>query len=402
MSAYALPGLFPPIDTMSQSCTNDTKTIDDSSGAIEESLSDRNMPLHLHDQDRNYNNKCDNRKYGNNRKDDQVTSSSSSNIGCILNSAAIAVKEAKVDPVRWIQYVTGSGKTLRRRVTNSNNNNSIGARTGGQSNRTFCDPSSGLNHKSGYINGDSSCSNDNKSQQNEAIEFELSITFNGRKYTAKRSMQCIMQLRDDLVREMKRRRQWLTQKQDLPTSTRLKLPRESIKMDKYDCHLRFTQPSYFDVTHSSSDEFTTKPEQDNKYSYAVQIPEIPPFTSGNDRTGMLGDTGFVVRGFTMIHAMVKSYVPAMEIWLKNVMEIVPQDSECLTNFLWEPATEIPFACFESVLDSVNNNDHTCVSNKFKSSTSLATLGSIKEMDYDTECDDSKDGPDEYSAGGWKE
>jgi hypothetical protein len=396
MSAYALPGLFPPIDTMSQSCSKDISTVDDSSSMVDESPSNRKMPLHLQDYEELYSN-----------KDFEVNSSSSSNIGDILNSAAIAVKEAKIDPVRWIQYVTGSnpqqyaqqiGKTLRRRVSTSNNSSTVGTRSSGQPNRT----SSGFNSTGGYDNMASSCSSNNKSQQNEAIEFELSITFNGRKYTAKRTMQCIMQLRDDLIREMRRRRQWLTQKEGLSAPSPLKTSHESSKMDKFDDHFRLSQPSYFDVDHSSSEKVATMPEHDINHSGVVQIPEIPPFTSGHDRRHMLGDTGFVGKGFTMLHAMVKSYVPAMEGWLKKVMEIVPQDSECLMNFLWEPTTEIPSACFKSVLDSVNNSDQSmCVSNKFKSSTSLATLGSIKEMDYDSEDDDSEDDPDEYSSGGWK-
>jgi len=351
MSAYALPGLFPPIDPMSQSSSNGIKTIADSSGSSEESLSDRKIPLHLQqDHGEQYSGNRDNR------------------IGCILNSAAIAVKEAKIDPVRWIEYVTG-----RRRVSNSNHSSS------GQANRALFDSTSGSKPKSSYGNGGSSCNSKNKSQQNEAIEFELSITFKGRRYTAKRTMQCMMQLRDDLIREMNRRRQWLTEKQDLGS-------------------LRFTQPSCFDSTHSSRNKVTTKPEQDN---HAAQIPEIPPFTDDRHHSG---DPGFVGKGFMMLHAMVKSYVPVMESWLKSVMEVVPQDSECFMNFLWEPTTEAPSACFKSVLDSVNNNnDQTiCVSNKLKSSMRLATLGSIKEMDCDSGDDNSEVSSDEFAAGGWKE
>mmetsp|Transcript_14343 Transcript_14343/g.29683 ORF Transcript_14343/g.29683 Transcript_14343/m.29683 type:complete len:380 (+) Transcript_14343:205-1344(+) len=372
MSAYALPGLFPPIDTLSQSSSNDIKTIDDTSCTSEESSSKRNMPLHL--------------------QDNEVNSSASSNIGCILNSAAIAVKEAKIDPVRWIEYITGSnpqqyahqiGKTLRKRVSNSSHSATTGSRSGGHANRTFYDSSTGMKGRS-KGNGGSSCNSKSKSQQNAAIEFELSITFNGRKYTAKRTMQTIMQLRDDLIREMNRRRQWLTEKQDLSESALLKLSHG---------RRRFNDSN---AKHSSSNK-------DNNQSYAVQIPEIPPFTKDHHHSG---DTGFVGKGFTMLHAMVKSYVPVMESWLKSVMEVVPQDSECFMNFLWEPSTETVPTCFKSVLDSLNNNSNndqsTCVSHKLKSSTSLATLGSIKEMECDSGDDDSEDGSDEYSASGWRE
>jgi len=383
MSAYALPGLFPPIETMSLSCSKSSNTTVDSSDSSESSSSDRKIPLHLHDQGGNYVNKCDNsaRK---NRDDDEFTNS---------NSGAIAVKEAKIDPVRWIQYVTGSspqlyahhiGKTLRRRVSTTSNNCTKGKRS-----RSDC--SSGSINKNSNSNGASSSCSKTESQQNEAIEFELSITFNGRKYTAKRTMQCIMQLRDDLIREMKRRKQWLTQKQELLTSTNGKLTHNTSTIHKYDGHLRLAQPSYFEVSQSSCDKLPTMHEQDINHSYSIQIPEIPPLTSDHDRP----DTGFVGKGFTMLHAMVKSYVPVMETWLKNVMEIVPQDSECLMNFLWEPTTEIQSDCFKSVLDSVNKTD-------FKSSTSLATLGSIKEMDDDTEYSDSENVSDEFSPGRWKE
>merc|ERR1712176_767603 len=216
--------------------------------------------------------------------DDEVTSSSSRNIGCILNSAAIVVKEAKIDPVRWIQYVTGSnpqkyahqiGKRLQRRVSNSGISSSMGTHTSGQSNRTP------------FETKQSSCSNSKKSQQNEAIEFELSITFNGRKYTAKRTMQCIMQLRNDLIREMNRRRQWLVEKEDLSTSSHLNFT----KLDNYDEQLQLTHASDFNATRSSSDRLKT--EKEGKLADTIQIPEIPPFTSGHDRRHLNGDTGFV-------------------------------------------------------------------------------------------------------------
>ena len=53
----------------------------------------------------------------------------------------------------------------------------------------------------------------------EAIEFELSISFNGRKYTATRTMQCIVQLRNDLIREMNSRKMWLQQCRGTTTAT---------------------------------------------------------------------------------------------------------------------------------------------------------------------------------------
>lgn len=398
MSAYALPGLFPPIDTTSQSCSSDAKSTTHSSKTDKKSsLSQGKLPLHLEDQDGNYSGKRYNSKIGISSKDDDEASSSSSNIGCILNTAAIVVNEAKIDPVRWIQHITGSnpqkyahqiGKTLRRRVSNSNSGSSSGTRNTGQLNRVLSDTNK-------------SSSDSRKNQPNEAIEFELSITLNGRKYTAKRTMQCILQLRDDLIRETRRRRQWLVEKEDLQTSSRLQLRQDRSQVDNNDGHFRFTQISYLDASHSSSATrrtLQTSDENEDMHSNTIQIPEVPPFTGGHDRGDMNGHTGFVGKGFTMLHAMMKSYVPVMESWLKNVMEIVPQDSECLMNFLWEPASEISYACFKSVLDSANEGDQMCTSSKtLKSSTSLATLGSIKELEHNTDDESSES---EYSESGW--
>jgi hypothetical protein len=106
----------------------------------------------------------------------------------------------------------------------------------------------------------------------------------------------------------------------------------------------------------------------------IEIPEIPPLGGGES----MGNSGIMGRGFTMLHAMATSYVPVMERWLRNVMVIVPQDSECLTNFLWEPITT---EAFPLELPS-------------KSCNSLAALGSIKELDYKTDDSDDEE-PDDW-------
>ena len=80
----------------------------------------------------------------------------------------------------------------------------------------------------------------------------------------------------------------------------------------------------------------------------------------------------------MLHAMATSYVPVVERWLRNVMAIVPQDSECLSKFLWEPRSSELSLDFNGIGLSSN------------SCTSLAALGSIKELEYNTEYDDSDD------------
>jgi len=183
----------------------------------------------------------------------------------------------------------------------------------------------------------------------DAIEFELAISFNGRKYTATRTLQCIMQLRDDLIREMNARRQWL-QIQQKTSDTFPSSDPKSCEQDYY-------------VFQSSVDEVN------------VEIPEIPSISS----SATDGSGGFVGRGFTMLHAMAKSYIPIMERWLRSVMAIVPKDSECLTNFLWEPLSHESFP----------------LEIPSKSCTSLATLGSIKELDYNTDDNDDSDEDDTW-------
>jgi hypothetical protein len=450
MSAYALPGLFPPVEdnyssisyatttamssivaaasTTTTKSTNGSFTSlasgtaslvadepmeDQEASSSSSSLSSNSMTLACHmDQQSNITsrNVCHNRSKSNRNKThplphcsyanlpplkplddesegpDSGESSSSSMLG-------IVIKEAKIDPVRLVQYLTGHGstsnnnnnKTLRRRgckermmITNgvgsgSLQNSPVNRRavvdfnTAGtassnddSSNRRRRLCSSSTHHSTNQ----SSLAKSDSSPHNEAIEFELSITFQGRKYTAKRTMQCMIKLRDDLIREMNARRQWLTRQ--MP-------PLHS----------------------STANDQATNSNNSNHYTHSpplhtIEIPEIPPLnlSGGNEQHqshsnpsshhsfGMIGGIGFVGRGFTMLHAMVASYVPVMDRWLKNVMAVVPQDSECLLNFLWEPT------CTDNDLETMGSLLET---NKDKS----ISMGSIKELDIEEEEDDAE-------------
>jgi hypothetical protein len=253
-----------------------------------------------------------------------------------------------------------------------------------------------------------------------AIEFELSIDFRGRKYTARRTMQCIIKLRDDLVREMRHRRRWMTMmngrsggfattgSNNPPTTT-----------DHYD-HNGLSLKAFHD------------------WDETIQIPEIPPLLSreaedGSVRwhdyasssypatlsTNSFGMTSpsFVGRGFTTLRNMVESYVPIMDRWLRSVMMIVPQDSECLSNFLWEPdhsndkyysslsligeksgsmslspaATSMPPTLAPSSSSSI---EAPVVLKPSNTSLTARELSAISEMDYCTSDDDDDDGGDD--------
>ena len=261
----------------------------------------------------------------------------------------IAVKEAKIDPVRFIQRITGTGtrghvqprKTLRRRGSRE--------RLGGV--EPISQQSFPFGSKQTYALGDEDRQQPptvgKGSPHDDAIAFELSISFNGRKYTATRTLQCIVELRDDLIQEMKSRRQWL-----------------SIRPAISNTFTTSPSPSIEEAGVSTASTCTSTED------VAIEIPEIPPLVGEES----MGGSGFVGRGFTMLHAMATSYVPVMERWLRSVMAIVPQDSVCLTNFLWEP---IANEAFPLELPS-------------KSCNSLAALGSIKELDYKTDESDDEE------------
>jgi hypothetical protein len=349
MSAYAFPGLLPPLTTSRRT----DEVVGNSTNAIDTGNNTHaTAPLH----------QLNETSFAGLLRASvdllsvpSFTTSGRGTAACDVNSSrtscsddtrseepGIAVKEAKIDPVRLIQCVMGTGsrgivqsrRTLRRRGSRE--------RLGGDSMPQQLSPvTSYQTHSTSDEEKQQSPKGGNGSPHDDAIAFELSISFNGRKYTATRTLQCIVQLRDDLIKEMNSRRQWLTARQ-------VSLDASSL-----------SQSSLFEeigVSRSRSAEMT------------VEIPEIPPL--GDDESN--GSSGFVGRGFTMLHAMATSYVPVMERWLRSVVAIVPRDSECLTNFLWEPLAN---QAFPLELPSTSCN-------------SLAALGSIKELDH---TDDSDDG-----------
>ena len=267
------------------------------------------------------------------------------------NDRGIAIKEAKIDPVRLIQAVTGCGNTRpqhQRKTTLRRRSSSENMRDSQSSLLQSCSSSSTSS------SGDKK--NDTGSPHEEAIQFELSISFNGRTYTATRTLQCIIQLRNDLIREMRYRQQWLK--------------------------TRRLEDQQYDVT-APPPTMTVEPlreiiNEDDGACYSMEdidIPEIPPMNAGD---GTCSGGGFVGRGFTMLHTVLASYRPLMERWLRNVIAVVPQDSECLTNFLWEPVSSKEI--------------------QFEFAKSYGSLGSIKEMvdecalaeDSEDDCSESDD------------
>ncbi|KAI2513820.1 hypothetical protein MHU86_603 [Fragilaria crotonensis] len=209
----------------------------------------------------------------------------------------ILVKEAKIDMARLIKSLTTSAKNRKRDVIpppppvilQDENSNKV----------TAADEHEDDPHK-------------------EAIQFELSISFNGRTYSATRTLPNIVQLRNDLIAEINSRRQALRQR-------RLRwIPQRNTTH----------KAAEGGVEWDNDDETVKTIDEDDTYD--VTIPELPDYYSSEDR-----NTGgsFAGRGFTLLQALLRSYCPAMEGWLRKVTDLVPpMDSPSLSHFLWEPVS----------------------------------------------------------------
>lgn len=176
------------------------------------------------------------------------------------------VKEAKIDPVRLVQAVTAGSKIGKREAESSH-----------------CEQ---------------------RRPNEDAIQFELSISFNGRSYSATRTLPRIMELRRDLIRELSCRRKRLQNRRMRWSS--------------------LTNVNDYDGAMTNADN-----EED------IFIPEIPKCDT--DSVAVQG--GVAGRGFAMLQALLGPYCPAIERWLQNVMDLVPPTtSSSLSAFLWEPVS----------------------------------------------------------------
>lgn len=197
----------------------------------------------------------------------------------VSTEVGIEVKEAKIDPVRLVRAVTtckGESDSLYR-----NKNRDLN-----ESQPAHCGPST---------------------PHEDAIQFELSISFNGRSYSATRTLPRIMELRKDLIRELNTRRKRLQ-------------------------HRRMRWNS----KHQDDDDDTVATVDDEEEDWDVFIPEIPEC---NTESVAVNGGGVAGRGFAMLQALLGPYCPAIERWLQNVMDLVPPtNSPSLSNFLWEPVS----------------------------------------------------------------
>ena len=181
-----------------------------------------------------------------------------------------------------------------------------------------CSPTNTMHSHAFHSKNSSSETN----SHDDAIQFTLSISFNGRKYTATRALPSFVKLRNDLMQEIARS-----------------------KKSKVRFHDQTTPSQH------NQDVFYESREHEEE----VVIPELP--TDGN-----IGMTGC---GFRGLQETVKNYCPPMESWIRNVAALVPS-SPTLANFLWEPLHK-----------SINFDSTSNFGNAHNFTNSLGGLGSVR-------------------------
>jgi hypothetical protein len=320
MSAYALPGFFPPLTNVFSSpkvgVASSTSSpclfgSDDSSLEKEEKVNDCNAT------------------------DERSTLvEPDQNVG-------IAVKEAKIDAARLIHALTTRSTAATRQQQQA-------AASASPASSDHCQANSHTrsrrrNHPQ----------HTTVTPQEDAMQFELSISFNGRKYTAMRTLPSLLQLRRDLMEEVENR-------QRIFQSAGFEPPRH---------------PARF---YSDCDDDDKKCQDQD-----VCIPELPRLAEDCPWTAQAS------RGFSMLQGVLSSYAPTLEGWLRNVTKLVPpNDSPSWANFLWEPVS-VPSDAGSHGATPFAGNSSSLASKKSKSRNnnpmkrryaSMPCLGKIEESD----------------------
>jgi hypothetical protein len=264
------------------------------------------------------------------------STSSTQTSGKSKSNVVISVKDTKIDAMKYIQSISRSGDSKKNAPAK------VDAAPEEKNASSSNSSSSQRRRRSKGYGGESSESCCKCDPHEEAIKFEFSVSFNGREYTATRSLPRILQFRYDLIEEFRARRMWRERRRKRKEST---------------------PPALSKVRDLSDDE-----EEENA------IPEIPRLSE--DATGR--------SGFAILNALIRPYGPALEGWLKKVIDIVPHDSQCLTQFLWEPLAGQP-----EQPASPSANKKKLEKRRSSLSASCSSLGAILEAD-DGEDSDSED------------
>lgn len=241
----------------------------------------------------------------------------------------VAVKSASVDPMRLVRSLARGGSD-----ESANDKSSMGTKRGrGKPPRGVSDGKSVGAPDNSPVKAPSGAG----SAHDEAVQFHLSIQFNGRKYTATRTLPRFVQLRNELVAEVRERGRAMSRR------ARRAAPRPPWRTSK----LSFSSGEGGDGdTVASWEDNGSDGESDISDEVLPDcditvIPELP-IGNGTDEessggTGGSASLGFAGRGFAHLQASLRSYCPAMEGWLRQVASVVPPSaSPSLARFLWEP------------------------------------------------------------------
>lgn len=239
----------------------------------------------------------------------------------------ISVREAKIDPVRLVKSMASSKARPKK--------------------RDVLPPP--VQMEQNTTTDDSSSSTDSTTTDNDphtdAIQFELNISFNGRTYTATRTLPRIIQLRNDLITEIGSRRKALQEKR----KQWLRRSKRRHNNNNIGC-TKVSETTTTTFENDDDDVTVNTAVDDDDDDVCTIIPEIPEYYS-EERGNFAG------RGFTLLHALMRSYCPAMEGWLRKVTDLVP-DSPSLSNFLWEPVSGMATTrhCSFNTLVSIKEDD----------------------------------------------
>lgn len=367
MSAYATSFFLSPTSSAA-ACKSDTGG--GSSSCSQAESVPTSLPLHLSDDEKPVSLSTTS---GNNAQPSK--SSMRSRVPEIL----ISVKSASVDPAGFVRAITCRGGDGRKRPlprtgarpVSNDEPKYTDASESEQSHRPPISPknskptlrftdgngnmSNSRRNKSSPSMCSSSCSSSSSSlhyHPEDAIRFELSISYAGRKYSATRTLNRLVRLRQDLMREIDDRRPGIV----VPKQTANHHHQHNLTDDDTDV----TASISFDSDQSPRN--ATCVADDNPIPPpVVMIPELPvagsdaPTNAGPVRThkdhrglptpsatieGVSSAAGSLVSGsFTRLHMALVQYCPAVENWFHRILTDIlpdPESSPSLIAFLWEP------------------------------------------------------------------
>ncbi len=178
----------------------------------------------------------------------------------------------------------------------------------------FSSPNDDENKRDSRLHNEEDLPGTNSSGDPSAIEFELSITFQGRKYNATRGFPTFVKLREDLLHELKNN--------DLRSRRSFGGTKSPI-----DCK---------DVESTKKEAGAVRKDDDKSANESLSVPELPkvsPESLGHG--GSYALSGVARSGFALLQATAQHYCPEMERWMRHVIEAFPC-SQSLSSFLWEP------------------------------------------------------------------